>query len=80
LDTQKALEWLTEVLAVQSRTLTAQDTRHTISEWDSLGDLLLLSRLEEDLGIVVTADDIAAISSVKALCSLMEQNNAFSVS
>jgi acyl carrier protein len=80
MDTQKALEWLTDVLSVQGRQLTIQDTRNTVAEWDSLGDLMLLSRLEEELGIVVTADDVAMMSSIKEVFNVMEQNNAFSVS
>lgn len=77
MDTQKALEWLSEVLAVQDRTLTLQDTRNTVAEWDSLGALLLLSRLEEDLKIVVSTDGVAAMSTIQELCELMERNNAF---
>jgi acyl carrier protein len=78
LTTQKALEWLTDVLSVQGRVLTLQDDRHTIAEWDSMGDLMLLSRLDEDIGIVVSADDLAAMSTVKDVFTLLEKNNAIS--
>ena len=77
MDTQKALEWLTEILSVRGRVLTLQDTRETVPEWDSLGDLLLLSGLDEQLGIVLDADEIAAISSVKEVTALMEKSQAF---
>lgn len=77
MDTQKALEWLSEVLAVQDRTLTLQDTRSTVAEWDSLGSLLLLSRLEEDLKIVISTDEVAAMSTIQEIYELMEKNNAF---
>jgi acyl carrier protein len=77
MDTQKALEWLTEILSVRGRVLTLQDTRETVPEWDSLGDLLLLSGLDEQLGIVLDADEIAAISSVKEVTALMEKSHAF---
>jgi acyl carrier protein len=77
MDTQKALEWLTEILSVRGRVLTLQDTRDTVPEWDSLGDLLLLSGLDEQLGIVLDADEIAAISSVKGVTALMEKSQAF---
>ena len=76
---QKALEWLTEELSVRGRVLTEDDTRNTVAEWDSLGDLLLLSRLEEALGIVVNSDELGALKSVKSILQLMEQNNAFLV-
>jgi acyl carrier protein len=77
LDTQKALAWIANVLNVQGRDITRDDTRNTLSEWDSLGDLLLLSTLEEELGIVVSADEVAAIRSVGEILALMERSNAF---
>jgi len=43
-----------------------------------MGDLMLLSHLEEDFGIVVSADELAAISSAKELFGLLERNNAVS--
>jgi acyl carrier protein len=75
---EKALEWLTDVLSVQGRVLTLQDNRHSIAEWDSMGDLMLLSRLDEEKGIVVSADDIAAMGTVKDILDLLEKNNAIS--
>jgi len=59
MDTNRALAWITNVFAVQGRELRSTDTRATVPEWDSLGDLLLLSMLEEELHIVVSADEIA---------------------
>ena len=78
MDTQKALNWISDVLGTNGRSVTLEDSRHSIPEWDSLGALLLLSRLEEDLNIVISADEIAAISSVKEMCDLLEKNKAFS--
>lgn len=78
MDVQKALKWMTDVLAVNRRTLTLEDSRMSVSEWDSLGSLLLLSRLEEDFGIVISADDIASINSVREVCEILEKNNVLS--
>jgi acyl carrier protein len=77
MDEQKALEWLTELLSVRGRVLTVQDTRDTVEEWDSLGDLLLVSGLDEQLGIVLNADEIAAITSIKGIIEIMEKNKVF---
>ena len=77
MEIEKALDWLTDVLAVQGRRLELEDTRESVAEWDSLGTLLLLSRFEEDFGIVINVDEIAAINSVRELCGLLEKNNAF---
>ena len=77
MDRQKALEWITDALGVQGRIVTVSDTRDTLAEWDSLGSLLLQARLEEDHKLVVSADDIVAIVSVKEICDLLEKANAF---
>ena len=77
MDHQKALEWLADVLGVNGRTLTIDDTRTTVREWDSLGSLLLLSRLEEDHGIVISADEIEEIDSIKEICDILERKRTF---
>ena len=77
MDTQKALEWITDALGVQGRVVTLEDTRNSLAEWDSLGSLLLLSRLEEDHQLVVSADEIETIKSVREVCDLLEKANAF---
>jgi acyl carrier protein len=76
MDRQKALEWITDALGVQGRIVTLNDTRDSLAEWDSLGSLLLQARLEEDHKLVVSADDIVAIGSVKEICDLLEKANA----
>jgi acyl carrier protein len=78
MNTQKALEWLTDVFTVQDRTLNVDDTKMSVAEWDSLGVLMLLSRLEEDHGIIVSADEMAGIQSVKEIVAILEKNAAFS--
>ena len=78
MDTSRALAWITNVFAIQGRELRNTDTRATVPEWDSLGDLLLLSMLEEELRIVVSADEIAAIGSIAEILALMETHDAFS--
>jgi acyl carrier protein len=77
MDTQKALEWITDIFAVSGRVLALDDSRASVPEWDSLGALLLLARLEEDHKIVVSADELAAMSTVREICGLLERNNAF---
>ena len=78
MDLQKALEWLTDVFGVNGRTLAIDDTRTTVHEWDSLGSLLLLSRLEEDYGIVISADEISEIGSIKEICDMLEKKRILS--
>lgn len=78
MDTQRALQWLTDIFAVKNRVVSIEDTRDSLAEWDSLGSLLLLSALEEEHKIVISADDLEAMKAVREICSLLEQNNVFS--
>lgn len=78
MDLQKALGWVTDIFAVEGKILTTDDTRMSVPEWDSLGVLVLLSRLEEDHGIIVSADEVAKINSVREICELLKSNHAFS--
>lgn len=80
MDTKKALEWITDALGVQGRVVTLDDTPESLADWDSLGSMLLLSQLEEDHKVVISADDMRAIKSVKEICDLLEKVNAFPAS
>jgi acyl carrier protein len=77
MDTQRALQWLTDIFAVKNRVVTIDDTRDSLAEWDSLGSLLLLSALEEEHKIVISADELEAITAVRQICDLLEKNGAF---
>lgn len=77
MDTERALQWLTEIFAVKNRTITIDDTRDSLAEWDSLGSLLLLSALEEEHKIVLSADDLEAMTAVRQICEVLEKNGAF---
>ena len=79
MDTQRALQWLTEIFAVKNRVVSIDDTRDSLAEWDSLGSLLLLAALEEEHQIVISADDLEAMKAVREICDLLDKNNAFKV-
>jgi acyl carrier protein len=74
---QQKLEWVTKVLTVEGRILTLNDSRHTVSEWDSMGDLMLLSGIEEELKVFLSSDELSGIATVKDLLQLLERKNAF---
>jgi acyl carrier protein len=78
MDQQQMLDWLTDVLSVQGRSLTLEDTRMSVSEWDSLGALMLMSRLEEDHGIIVKAEEMARLNSVREICDILEMHKVSS--
>ena len=77
MDTERALQWLTEIFAVKYRSVTIDDTRDSLAEWDSLGSLLLLSALEEEHKIVISADELEAMTAVRQICELLDKHHAF---
>jgi acyl carrier protein len=43
-----------------------------LPQWDSMGHMEVIMRLEESFGIEVNADTIAGLTSVPAICSYLE--------
>jgi acyl carrier protein len=80
MDTQRALEWISGIFAVKHRVVEVDDTRDSLAEWDSLGSLLLLSALEEEHKIVISADDLEAMTTIREICDLLEKHGAFRTS
>jgi len=76
MDETRALEWISDVFAVKGRILSMKDDRMSVAEWDSLGTLLLLSRLQEDHGIIISADHVARIQTVREICELLNGSEA----
>jgi acyl carrier protein len=44
-----------------------------LPQWDSMGHMEVIMRLEESFGIEVNADTIASLTSVPAICSYLEE-------
>jgi acyl carrier protein len=58
-----------EVDASKLETLNYQD----VSLWDSVGHMNLITRLEEDFGILIDTDDIIELSSYNKGISLLKK-------
>lgn len=48
-----------------SDNITLNSTRDEIKEWDSVGYLILITRIEEELGISIPFEDIRKISKIE---------------
>jgi acyl carrier protein len=46
-----------------------------LPQWDSLGHMEVMMRLEEEFGVEINADTIAALISIPAICNYIEVNN-----
>jgi len=43
-----------------------------LPQWDSMGHMEVMMRLEEHFGVEINADTIAALTSVPAICAYLE--------
>jgi aminoglycoside N3'-acetyltransferase/acyl carrier protein len=75
MEEQKVLEWITDVFAVKGRVVRIQESRESIPEWDSLGGLVLQSRLKDDHGITVADDEIARLETVQEIVQIFERES-----
>lgn len=46
-----------------------------LPQWDSLGHMEVMLRLEEQFGVAIDADAIARLISVPEICSYLEANS-----
>ena len=64
---------LAEALQVQSEEISPQLAFGDLPQWDSMGHMEVIMRLEESFGIEVNADTIAGLTSVPVICSYLEE-------
>ncbi len=60
---EKLLNIAKEVFNSDNITLTS--TRDEVKEWDSVGYLILITRIEEELGISIPFEDIRKINKIE---------------
>jgi acyl carrier protein len=64
---------LAEALQVPPDEISPQLAFGDLPQWDSMGHMEVIMRLEESFGIEVNADTIAGLTSVPAICSYLEE-------
>ena len=71
---EEALAWIAEVLDEPPTSVNANTARKDLTKWDSLGQLLLLSALDQEFGIRMTPDEVREFSSVQSILTLLEKH------
>jgi acyl carrier protein len=61
-------------LQVPAEEVTAELSFGDLPQWDSMGHMEMLMQLEERFGVEVSADTIAALTSVPAICAYLKEN------
>jgi acyl carrier protein len=70
----QALAWVAETFE-EPRTNIQQDTRRIdIAAWDSLGQLILMSALDQQFGIRLNQTELSSLSSVQDILNILSRN------
>lgn len=73
---EKIKEIIAEALHVDKEVLTDDLSIGGIPEWDSVGNLTIISALEEGLDVEIPLDDLFDLTSIKALVEEIEKLKA----
>jgi len=71
---QKYKEAFVNALSVSDETDFKNLKYNDIPEWDSIGHMTLISKLEEEFNISMETDDIVSFDSFKKGIEILEQN------
>lgn len=74
--TEEIQALLAEAIQVPVEMVTPDLTFGDLPQWDSLGHMEILVRLEEKYGVEVNAETIAQLISVPEILSYLEQNDS----
>ncbi|MCC6955145.1 MAG: acyl carrier protein [Anaerolineales bacterium] len=65
---------LAEAIQVPLELVTPDLAFGDLPQWDSLGHMEVMLRLEEQFGIAIDADRIARLISIPEICHFLEEN------
>ena len=71
---ESAVAWVAEMFEEPPGTLQADTPRTAIPGWDSLGQLVLMSKLDERFGIRLTENELSRLQSVDDILEVLRQH------
>jgi acyl carrier protein len=74
--TAEFLDLVCEALGRAPGSLSLDDTRATVEEWDSLGHLAIISVIDEALHVPVNNDEMQNFSSLRQLAAMLQARGA----
>ena len=66
---------LAEAIQVPPELVTADLAFGDLPQWDSLGHMEVMLRLEEQFGVAIDTDTIAQLISIPEICKYLEANH-----
>jgi acyl carrier protein len=70
----QALDWIAEVLEEPKGRLTGDTPRSDIRAWDSLGQLMLMSALDQQFGIRLEQAELSSLFSVQDILAVLTKH------
>jgi acyl carrier protein len=70
----EALAWLAEILEEPNERVRPDTPRDSLPAWDSLGQLVLMSALDERFRIRLTPDELGSLSSIGDVLAVLDRN------
>lgn len=71
--TQKVQALLAEAIQVPQEMVTPELAFGDLPQWDSMGHMEVMMRLEEKFGVEINADTIAALISIPEICKYLQE-------
>ena len=68
------LAWIAEMFEEPVGRITASTARTDIAAWDSLGQLLLMSGLDQQFGIRLTQAELSSLTSVQDILDILTRH------
>jgi acyl carrier protein len=69
---QRVQALLAEAIQVPGEMVTADLSFGDLPQWDSLGHMEVMLRLEDEFGLAIDADTIAQLISIPEICHFLE--------
>ena len=70
-----ALDWISEMFEEPKGRLGSDTARSDIAAWDSLGQLILMSGLDQKFGIRLSQAELARLSSVRDILDVLTKHH-----
>jgi len=71
--TQRVRSLLAEAIQVPGEMVTPDLSFGDLPQWDSLGHMEVMLRLEEEFGVAIDAETIAQLISIPEICHFLEE-------
>ena len=70
----EALGWIAEMFEEPKANIVSSQRRSDIPAWDSLGQLILMSALDQQFGIRLTQDELSSLASVQDILNILDNH------